>query len=267
MLKYSFALIAAMLILLVSANGHLDPDNEFPLHRHVVDRTGPNGGFIDPDVSDHHLEQLDGNINKWHHHATEREYLGKDKGVGEPHENVFVVARHGERLEVEERDDKLIISSLTVEERDDKRLIVFVLTANTDDVIFNQLSITVGGYKFSTLFGFFKLDTWDAGTTVTVKLVSGLDANGYRIQRKKYNGLRGNTDPRPRQVDGMNAIDAFDINDFTITLNYGNGSDSVTQADFDGGGNRIGVAAGSPNMPKPERKIATTWASLKKSGM
>ena len=58
MLKYSFALIAAMLILLVSANGHLDPDNEFPVHRHVVDRTGPNGGFIDPDVSDHHLEQI-----------------------------------------------------------------------------------------------------------------------------------------------------------------------------------------------------------------
>ena len=110
-------------------------------------------------VSAHHLEQLDGEngVNKWHHHATKREYLGKDKGVGEPHENVFVVARHGERLEVAERDDKLIISSLNVEERDDKRLIVFVLTANTDDVIFNQLSITVGGYKFSTLFGFFRL--------------------------------------------------------------------------------------------------------------
>ena len=264
MLKYSFALIAAMLILLVSANGHLDPDNEFPVHRHVVDTSTNN-----PALSDHHDEQIDAEngVNKWHHHATKREYLGKDKGVGEPHENVFVVARHGERLEVEERDDKLIISSLTVEERDDKRLIVFVLTANTDDVIFNQLSITVGGYKFSTLFGFFKLDTWDAGTTVTVKLVSGLDANGYRIQRKKYNGLRGNTDPRPRQVDGMNAIDAFDIDSFNVSLNYGNGSDSVTQDDFDGGGNRIGVAAGSPNMPKLERKIATTWASLKKSGM
>ena len=32
MLKYSFALIAAMMILLVSVNAHLDPDNEFPLH-------------------------------------------------------------------------------------------------------------------------------------------------------------------------------------------------------------------------------------------
>ena len=38
--------------------------------------------------------------------------------------------------------------------------------------------------------------------------------------------------PRPRQVDGMNAIDAFDINDFTITLDYGNGSDSVTPSRF-----------------------------------
>ena len=262
MFKYSFALIIAMMLLAVSVHAHLDPDNEFPVHRHVVNTSTNN-----PDLSDHHLEQLDGEINKWHHHATKKEYLGNDDGVGEPHENVFVVARHGQRLEVEVEMDKLTISSLTVEDRDDRRLIVFVLTANTDNVIFKGLSMTVGGYKFSTSYGFFRADTWDAGTDVTVKLISGLDVNGYRIRLKGYDGYRGNTDRRPRKEDGMDAIDAFDIEDFTISLGYGNGSESVTQDDFDDDGNRIEVAAGAPKMLKADRKIATTWASVKQSRM
>ena len=120
------------------------------------------------------------------------------------------------------------------------------------------------GISLGRFINFLELNRWDVGTEISIKLVSGVNGDGYRIRLPKYEGRRGNTDHRPRGVEGGDVIDAFDIDDFDITLDYGNGSDGVSEADFDDDGNRIGVIAGSPKLSKPKRKLTTTWASLKR---
>ena len=272
MLKYSFALIIAMLILVVPVYAHVGDEvntgPETPIHKHVVASTIPDAalpfhvrdmsdGIVDADGFKQH-----GHNNTWHHHHSQDAYDATDP----QHNRAAAVGRQGPRI-VEVVVDKLVISSLTVDTPVGKKKIVFVITAKTDNMVFNTLSITVNGYKFSAISSFFGADTWDAGTFVTVRLIAVGD--GYRIGRSKFteNGIRkknGNTDPRPRGQDGEVAITTFDINNFSITLNYHNGSDTVTQADFPAdGGNRIGVAAGAPSIPKP--KLTTTWGALKRS--
>ena len=168
MLKYSFALIIAMLILVVSIYAHVgdedDTGAETPIHKHVVASTLENDEL--PlhvrDMSDGEVVQtvIDGEIvdtkqhghnNTWHHHHSEEAYLATDA----QHNNATFVPRQGPREVEVERGDKLIISRLVVEEEGDRRKISFILTANTDDVIFNHLSIHVDGYQFGTIYQFF----------------------------------------------------------------------------------------------------------------
>ena len=64
---------------------------------------------------------------------------------------------------------------------------------------------------------------------------------------------------------GWLSIAEFDMSDFTVSLlNYGSKTerDSVTHADIDADGNRIGTVAGAPSLRKP--KLTTMWATLKK---
>ena len=137
----------------------------------------------------------------------------------------------------------------------------------------NYLYIVIDGFKFHTPALFFGQTRLALNETRRVTFrVKRLNARPYvLLERQAYPSLTSNhmfpLRTHPNQF-GHETIADFNIKAFRIQLqNYGeNGTlrDSITQADIDTDGNRIGSVRGAPSI---KRTLIGTWATLKKAGL
>ena len=132
------------------------------------------------------------------------------------------------------------------------------LVIRVDGQVFHTPALFFGGYRFAE------------GDMREVSLTAHVNGKSVILARMPYIQVsNGKAYPQVERTAGHAygwlAIAAFDITDFTVQLrNYASevDRDSVTQADFDDDGNRIGTVATAPNLRKP--KLTTMWAELKK---
>ena len=132
------------------------------------------------------------------------------------------------------------------------------LTAYAPDTQINRLIISIKGYDFQTPDGFLGASVLGTGEMRTV-----IFNRRFRSSRRWVDMIcvspENTVEVRGHEIIGTirNKI-AVSIRDSGSDVIR----DSVTQADFDADGNRIGTVASAPTLRKP--KLATMWAQLKK---
>ena len=134
----------------------------------------------------------------------------------------------------------------------------------------NYLVIRVNGQDFHTPALFFGHLQFAEGDMREVSLTAHVNGKSVILTRMPYvQIISGKAYMQAERLTGHAygwlSIAEFDITDFTVQLrNYASETerDSVTHADFDDDGNRIGTVAGAPSLRKP--KLTTMWATLKK---
>ena len=289
MLKYSFALIIAMLILVVPVYAHdNEVDHDADLHDlESFDHSHIGGGWLNllnhkGDLDDDHTHSDSRYLNEDHNaYAYTDDYIKQHKHVdcnsidvdgnspeGCPEFEPFAEPDPVEPVNV------LKVSRIVYVSNAKKNVLRISLTAYTDDIILSHMTITVDSvkrYVFLMPPPLFAAEEWDMNSTRSVNLISDQsDELGILILKVRAYTQGGKEYPETMVMDvnreGREAektIDEFEIKSFAISVNYPNGRDHATQGDFDGGGNRIGVAAGAPSIPKP--KLTTTWGALKRS--
>ena len=289
MLKYSFALIIAMLLAVVSANAHENEvDHDADLHDlESFDHSHVGGGWLN---LLNHVGDLDGD----HEHVNSR-YINEDHNAYAFTDDYFKQHKHVDcnsidvdgnspegcpEFEVFTEPDPvepvnvLKVSRIVYVSNDKKNVLRISLTAYTDDIILSHMTITVDSvkrYVFLMPPPLFTAEEWDINSTRSVNLISGQsDELGILILKVRAYTQGGKEYPETMVMDvdregreAEDTIDMFNVGDFTISVNYPNGRDHATQEDFSVDGYRNGVDRAAPKMSKPERKLTTIWASLK----
>ena len=132
------------------------------------------------------------------------------------------------------------------------------LTAYAPDTQINQLIISIKGYDFQTPDGFFGASVLGTGEMRTV-----IFNRRFRSSRRWVDMIC--VSPENTVEVGGHAIIGTIRDRITVSIRDSGSDiirDSITQADIDSDGNRVGTVASAPSQRKP--KLTTMWATLKK---
>ena len=147
------------------------------------------------------------------------------------------------------------------------------LAAESERVRHNYLNIRINDSRsFQTPALFFGNYEFSKGNTREISFILHENGRSIILKRSPYvQMIQGKAYRYKAETTvypyGWQTINDFDINRFEVALRsigQTTDRDSITQADIDSDGNRIGSVRGAPSI---KRTLIGTWASLKKAGL